>query len=108
MDETGFMQDMGANGLIFGMAKKRKTFKKDPGRREWTTIIEYVLISGRHLYLLIIFKGKDVQQQWFPDEGIEEFKDWKFESSPKGWISVGRRSGESIDSAKSGGCRRNT
>jgi len=34
IDETGLMQDIGANGLVLGMAKKRKTFKKDPGRRE--------------------------------------------------------------------------
>jgi hypothetical protein len=61
MDETGFMQGMGANGLVFGMAEKRKTFKKDPGRREWTTIIECVSANGRHLYPLVIFKGKDVQ-----------------------------------------------
>src|SRR6266566_7872926 len=87
MDETGLIQGMGANGLVFGMAEKRKTFKKDPGRREWTTIIECISAGGRHLYLLVIFKGKDVQQQWFPDEGIEAFKDWKFESSPKGWTS---------------------
>ena len=86
IDETGLMQGIGANGLVLGMAEKRKTFKKDPGRREWTTIIECVLADGRHLYLLVIFKGKDVQQQWFPDEDIEVFKDWKFESFPKGWM----------------------
>src|SRR6266699_5515311 len=87
MDETGFIQGMGANGLVLGMAEKRKTFKKDSGRCEWMTIIECILANGRYLHLLIIFKGKDVQQQWFPDEGIEEFKDWKFESSLKGWTS---------------------
>src|SRR6266699_5400852 len=77
---------MGVNGLVFGIAEKHKIFKKDPGRREWTIIIECVSASGRHLQPLVIFKGKDIQQQWFPDEGIEEFKDWKFESSPKGWM----------------------
>jgi len=54
---------MGANSLIFGIAEKRKTFKKDPGRREWTTIIECISANGRHLQPLVIFKGKDVQQQ---------------------------------------------
>src|SRR6266566_5652136 len=34
IDETGLMQGMGANGLVLGMAEKRKTFTKDPGRRE--------------------------------------------------------------------------
>ena len=34
MDETGLIQGMGANGLVLGMAEKRKTFKKDPGRHE--------------------------------------------------------------------------
>ncbi len=87
MDETGLMQSMEANGLVFGMVEKTKTFKKDPGRCEWTIIIEYVLINGRYLYSLVIFKGKDIQQQWFPDEDIEVFKDWRFESFPKGWMS---------------------
>ena len=49
MDETGLMQGMGANGLVLGMVEKRKTFKKDPGRREWTIIIECVSASGRYL-----------------------------------------------------------
>jgi len=61
MDETGFIQGMGANGLVFGMVKKRKTFKKDPGQREWTIIIECISTNGRHLHPLVIFKGKDVQ-----------------------------------------------
>ncbi len=69
------------------MVEKRKTFKKDPGRCEWIIIIECVSAGGRHLQPLVIFKGKDVQQQWFPDEGIEKFKDWKFKSFPKGWTS---------------------
>ncbi len=69
------------------MVEKCKTFKKDPGRREWTIIIECVSAGSRHLQPLVIFKGKDVQQQWFLDEGIEEFKDWKFESFSKGWTS---------------------
>src|SRR6266699_2669483 len=63
MDETGLMQGMGANSLILGITEKRKTFKKDPGRREWTTIIECISANGRHLQPLAIFKGKDVQQQ---------------------------------------------
>ena len=50
IDETGLMQGIGANGLVFGMVEKRKTFKKDPGRYEWTTIIEYILAGSRHLY----------------------------------------------------------
>jgi 4-hydroxybenzoate polyprenyltransferase len=85
MDETGLMQGMGGNGLVLGMAEKKRTFKKDDGRREWTTIIECISADGRYLHPLVIFKGGDVQQQWFPDEGIEAFKDWKFESSAKGW-----------------------
>jgi len=56
------------------MAEKRKTFKKDPGRRKWTTIIEYISANSRYLQPLIIFKGKDIQQQWFPEDDIEVFK----------------------------------
>ena len=34
MDETSLIQGMGADGLVFGMVEKRKTFKKDSGQRE--------------------------------------------------------------------------
>ncbi len=69
------MQSIGTNGLILGIIEKQKTFKKDPGQREWTTIIEYISANSRHLQPLIIFRGKNIQQQWFPDKNIKEFKD---------------------------------
>jgi hypothetical protein len=65
----------------------RPALKKDDGRRNWTTIIECISATGRHLPPLVIWKGVNVQQQWFPTEGLEGFKEWLFTTSPKGWTS---------------------
>ena len=87
MDETGIMEGLGSNGLVVGIAEMRTALKKDDGRRNWTTIIECISATGRHLPPLVIWKGVNVQQQWFPTEGLEGFKEWLFITSPKGWTS---------------------
>jgi hypothetical protein len=89
MDETGIMEGLGVNGLVVGSAEARSVIKKDDGRRNWTTIIECVSATGQAVDPLIIFKGKDVQQQWFPktEEDLKLFESWHFRSSPKGWTS---------------------
>jgi hypothetical protein len=35
----------------------------------------------------MIFAGKYVQQQWFPDDKETRFSNWYFETSSKGWIT---------------------
>jgi hypothetical protein len=63
---------------------KRKAFLKGPQTRNWTSFIEAVTADGRALVPGIIFKGKELQKQWF----LEEFKqiaDWYYITSPNGW-----------------------
>lgn len=66
--------------------------KNDPFRRK-----HLVLASGRRsssacpprgafLPPLVIFKGKSVQQQWFPDD-LSLFSDWQFTATKNGWTS---------------------
>ena len=60
----------------------------DTGRGEWVTSLEAISTADRALPPLVIFKGKSVQQQWFttqPDE--EDFQDWFFAASEKGWTT---------------------
>ncbi|OBS14998.1 hypothetical protein FPOA_14026 [Fusarium poae] len=83
VDEGGIIT--GLDSLVVGSADpKRKAFLKGPQTRNWTSFIEAVTADGRALVPGIIFKGKELQKQWF----LEEFKqiaDWYYITSPNGW-----------------------
>ena len=86
MDETGIMQGHRGNGLVVGKASRKHILVKSAGSREWVTIVEAGSAVGNSLPPLIIFRGKDVQQQWFP-ACLEEWESWRFTASPNGWTS---------------------
>ncbi|KID59616.1 transposase, partial [Metarhizium hybridum] len=86
MDEAGIMEGLGENGLVVGSSERRSVQKKTPGSRVWTSFIECVSATGRALPPLVIFKGKSVQQQWFPHD-LSYFKDWQFTATKNGWTS---------------------
>uniref|UniRef100_A0A8H7K3R7 HTH CENPB-type domain-containing protein n=1 Tax=Bionectria ochroleuca TaxID=29856 RepID=A0A8H7K3R7_BIOOC len=86
MDEAGIMEGIGDNGLVLGSSRKNWAAKIQPGTRYWTTMIECISAAGGHLKPLVIFKGKTVQQQWFPVE-LDHLKQWNFTASEKGWTS---------------------
>jgi hypothetical protein len=52
--------------------------------RTWTSFIEAVTATGRALKPGIIFKGKELQKQWFLNE-FELIADWHYITSPNGW-----------------------
>jgi hypothetical protein len=60
MDESGIMEGCGANGLVVASSARRSIQKKQPGSCAWTLFIEYVLVTSKALFLLVIFKGKSV------------------------------------------------
>ena len=63
---------------------KRKAFLKGSQSRAWTSFIEAVTADGRLLKPGIIFKGKELQQQWFVDE-FKMIADWYYITSDNGW-----------------------
>jgi hypothetical protein len=75
----------GLDSLVIGSSDpKRKAFLKGSQSRAWTSFIEAVTTDGRLLKPGIIFKSKELQQQWF----IEEFRkiaDWYYITSENGW-----------------------
>ncbi|KFA78093.1 hypothetical protein S40288_10308 [Stachybotrys chartarum IBT 40288] len=85
IDEGGIMAGFGLDSLVIGSSDpKKKAFLKGSQSRAWTSFIEAVTADGRLLKPGIIFKGKELQKQWF----IEEFKkiaDWYYITSEKGW-----------------------
>lgn len=89
MDENGIMEGQGLNGLCVGKAETKVALAKHPESRIWTTILECVSATGRLFDPLIIFKGKEVQQQWFPDDNefLASLDGWRFTTSENGWTS---------------------
>ncbi|KAI3532057.1 transposase [Colletotrichum abscissum] len=86
MDETGILEGQGANGLVLGMAETTSVRKKQPGSRAWVSIIECISALGRALRPLTIFKGKTVQQQWFPLH-LVPYDGWEFTATDNGWTT---------------------
>jgi 4-hydroxybenzoate polyprenyltransferase len=85
-DEFGIMEGQGTNGLVVGSSQTRAIQRKVPGSRAWTSFLECISATGVALPPAVIFKGKSVQQQWFPIDK-DELKEWKFTATDKGWIN---------------------
>ncbi|KAJ4176326.1 hypothetical protein NW759_17773 [Fusarium solani] len=85
VDEGGIMAGFGLDSLVIGSSDpRRKTFLKGSQSRTWTSFIEAATATGRLLKPGIIFKGKELQQQWFIDE-LREVADWYYITSDNGW-----------------------
>jgi hypothetical protein len=81
------MMDIRNNGMIVRNLYRKFLQLKDGINREWVSIIECILAGGQTLPPLVIFAGKHVQQQWFPDAEEERYADRYFEASPRGWTN---------------------
>ncbi|CCF47772.1 transposase [Colletotrichum higginsianum] len=86
MDETGILEGQGSNGLVLGMSETKSVRKKQPGSRAWVSIIECISALGQRLHPLIIYKGKTVQQQWFPLD-LGPYEGWQFTATENGWTT---------------------
>ncbi|KAL9575810.1 hypothetical protein ACKAV7_000052 [Fusarium commune] len=85
VDEGGIMAGFGLDSLVIGSSDpKRKAFLKGSQSRTWTSFLEAVTATGRLLKPGIIFKGKELQQQWFIEE-LKEVADWYYITSNNGW-----------------------
>jgi hypothetical protein len=86
MDESGIMEGRGTNGLVVGSSERHSIQKKEPGSRSWTSFIECISAAGKSTHPLVIFKGKTVQQQWFP-QNISQYEGWQFIATENAWTS---------------------
>lgn len=76
---------LGLDSLVVGSSDpKRKALLKGPQSRNWTSFIEAITADGRALTPGIIFKGKELQKQWFLEE-FRKIADWNYITSPNGW-----------------------
>ncbi|KAI0999060.1 hypothetical protein K3495_g9138 [Podosphaera aphanis] len=86
MNETGILEGRGSNGLVLGSSECHSILKKQPRSRAWTSINECISATGKALPPLEIYKGINVQQQWFPLH-MTSYDFWKFTATENGWIT---------------------
>ena len=73
------------DSLIVGSAdSSKRAILKSPQSRSWTSFIECITADGRILTPGIIFKGKELQTQWFLKE-FRKIANWHYATSPNGW-----------------------
>ena len=65
MDETGNALGPCTNQTIIGSSKSKRSYVARAEDREWVSVIECIGAAGRVLTPMVIFKGKNVQHQWF-------------------------------------------
>lgn len=70
--------------MVGSSEPKKRAFLKGSQSRSWTTFVECISASGRALRPGIIFKGKELQKQWFLQE-FRRIADWYFITSENGW-----------------------
>jgi hypothetical protein len=67
-----------------GDAYRKQIAVKDAYNLQWITIIKCTSAAGTMLPSLVIFAGKYVQQQWFPDDTDNRWASWYFITSLTG------------------------
>ncbi len=70
--------------MIGSSELKKKALLKGLQTWAWTSFIECITADGRSLTPGIIFKGKELQKQWFLNE-FREIADWHYITSTNGW-----------------------
>lgn len=70
-----------------GSRENKKTRVKGNSLTSLITVIDSVTASGKYLHPGIIFKGEDLQWQWFTREFQRLVPGWKFTTSKNGWTS---------------------
>jgi len=68
MDEMGSNLRPKTDGIVLGLVDKTYITIKGRLNREWVTVIEYISATGTYTRPLIIFKGQNLQHQWFEED----------------------------------------
>ena len=81
IDEAGIAEGLGSNGLILGSRETSAAAVKKARSRTQISFIKYISADSQALDPLVIYKGKSVQQQWFPT-ALEQYTNQKFTATP--------------------------
>ncbi|KAG6979355.1 hypothetical protein FocnCong_v010189 [Fusarium oxysporum f. sp. conglutinans] len=83
------MEGQGINGLVIGSSQENPNTVpvKTINARTWTSIVECISAPGVALNLLVIFKAKSIQEQWFKKDFLAKHPGWHVTFSENGWTS---------------------
>lgn len=84
MDETGFLLGTTQSTRIIVDSTQKSSWKATPGRQEWITVIECIDATGGALPPMVIFKAKNTNSGWIPQDTPAN---WRFSTSNSGWTS---------------------
>jgi hypothetical protein len=84
MEESGFSMGTMESTRIIVDSTLRTKHQAHPGRQEWVSMVEYICADGTILPSFGIFKGKNVLQNWIPNQVLER---WFFSANATGWTS---------------------
>ena len=85
MDETGFAIGVVQRSYVVVNKELKTRYQAQPGRQEWTSVVECVCADGGSIAPFIILKGEKVTTSWIPAAALE--LNWHFSASQKGWTS---------------------
>lgn len=84
MDETGLQLGCCKNHTVVGSSSSKSVTKKGPQNRVWVSIAETISMIGTIIRCLVIFKAKEVQNDWFCHD---EVPDWCYTANNSAWMN---------------------
>jgi hypothetical protein len=85
-DETGFMMGVISSAMVVTSSERRSHVKmKQPGNREWVTVIQGVGATGFWVPPFIIVSGKFHLSSWYENGVLPH--DWVVATSSNGWTT---------------------
>ncbi|PWW72057.1 hypothetical protein C7212DRAFT_354839 [Tuber magnatum] len=70
VDEHGIALGVCVNTHVIDKAGKKRTYMQSPESHEWVSIIKTISATGKHIRLVVIFKGQNVQTSWFEEDNL--------------------------------------
>jgi hypothetical protein len=85
-DETGFMMGVISTAMVVTSSERvGRANSKQPGNREWVTVIQGANTTGWALPPFVVVKGTNILQSWF--ESTQLPHDWRVATSQNGWTT---------------------
>lgn len=90
MIEKGFAMGRGAEGQVVVGTHNVNVFVKEPGNRNWASVIECIGARGKDIPPYVIFKGEETSLNWAYSDPKNDA--WKWSISDRGWSNseIGR------------------
>ena len=85
-DETGFIMGVISTAMVVTSSERAGRAKaKQPGNREWVTVIQAINALGWSVLLFVVVKGKYILLSWYNEFKLP--KDWRLSISDNRWTT---------------------